>query len=210
MHAVTDAITSLPPVAAYLIIVALVFGEAAVFIGFVLPGETAVVLGGFLASTSHLDILTLCVLVFAAAVVGDSVGYEVGKQVGPRVMGARIFHRHQDRLNRAQLLLRDRGGPAVLLGRFTAFFRAVMPGLAGLSAMRYRTFLVWNAAGGFVWGVGFSLLGYFAGTSYERVATLVGRGTAVAIVVLVGAVLIGVHVRRQRAERADSAGPPLV
>lgn len=207
MHAVTDAITSLPPFAAYLIIAALVFGEAAVFIGFVLPGETAVVLGGFLASTSHLDIVMLCAFVVVAAVVGDSVGYEVGKQVGPRVVGARIFSRHQDRLNRAQLLLRDRGGPAVLIGRFTAFFRAVMPGLAGLSAMRYRTFLVWNAAGGFVWGVGFCLLGYFAGASYEQVATQVGRGTAVAIAVLAAAGFVGWHVRRRRAERLAAHEP---
>lgn len=204
MHVVTDAIASLPPIAAYLIIAALVFGEAAVFIGFVFPGETAVVLGGFLASTSQLDIVTLCALVFVSAVVGDSVGYEVGKKVGPRVINARVFHRHQDRLNRAQLILRDRGGPAVLIGRFTAFFRAVMPGLAGLSGMRYRTFLVWNALGGFTWGVGFCLLGYFAGTSYQRVATQVGRVSAIALLVLAGVLLVAFHVRRRRAEQAPA------
>jgi membrane-associated protein len=205
MHAVTDAIASLPPVAAYAIIAALVFGEAAVFIGFVLPGETAVVLGGFLASTAQLDIVPLCALVFVAAVVGDSVGYEVGKRVGPRLMSAGVVSRHQQRLDHARGLLRDRGGPAVLLGRFTAFFRAVMPGLAGLSEMRYPKFLLWNAFGGLVWGVGFSLLGYFAGASYERVARDVGRGTAIAVVVLVIALLLGLHLRRRRAERRAHA-----
>ncbi len=177
------------------------FGEAAVFIGFVLPGETAVVLGGFLASTAQLDIVTLCLLVFVAAVVGDSVGYEVGKRVGPRLVAAKVFDRHQDRLERARSTLRDKGGPAVLLGRFTAFFRAVMPGLAGLSEMRYPMFLAWNALGGFLWGVGFCLLGYFAGASYERVAKEVGRGVAVAVAVLLVALLFGWHLRRRRQEK---------
>jgi membrane-associated protein len=205
MHAVTDAIASLPPVAAYAIIAALVFGEAAVFIGFVLPGETAVLLGGFLASTAQLEIVPLCALVFVSAVVGDSVGYEVGKRLGPRIVSASPFSRHQVKLDRARGMLRDRGGPAVLLGRFTAFFRAVMPGLAGLSEMRYPRFLLWNAVGGLVWGVGFCLIGYFAGASYERVARDVGRGTAVVVAALVLALFIGWHLRRRRADRNADA-----
>ena len=195
-----DAITSMPPLAAYAMISLLVFGEAAVFIGFVLPGETAVVLGGFLASRHNLEIVTLCALVFVSAVIGDSVGYEVGKHFGPRLMKTRIFTRHQERLDSASELLRRRGGPAVFLGRFTAFFRAVMPGLAGLSQMRYRTFLVWNALGGLAWGVGFSLVGYFAGESYDKVATQIGRGTAIVVALLVITALIVWHVRRRRAE----------
>jgi|SRR5690349_7350789 membrane protein DedA with SNARE-associated domain len=195
-----DAITSMPPLAAYAMISLLVFGEAAVFIGFVLPGETAVVLGGFLASRHNLEIVTLCALVFVSAVIGDSVGYEVGKHFGPRLMRTRIFTRHQERLDSASELLRRRGGPAVFLGRFTAFFRAVMPGLAGLSQMRYRTFLVWNALGGLAWGVGFSLVGYFAGESYDKVATQIGRGTAIVVALLVITALIVWHVRRRRAE----------
>jgi membrane protein DedA with SNARE-associated domain len=204
MHAVTDAIASLPPVAAYAIIAALVFGEAAVFIGFVLPGETAVVLGGFLASTAQLNLLTLCVLVCVAAVVGDSVGYEVGKRFGPRLTAATALARQHDRLDQARGLLRDRGGPAVLLGRFTAFFRAVMPGLAGLSEMRYQSFLMWNALGGVVWGVGFSLLGYFAGTSYERVTRDVGRGVAALAAAAVVTLLVWWALRRRRAEQASA------
>ncbi len=201
MSAIIDAITALPPLAAYAIIAALVFGEAAVFIGFVLPGETAVVLGGFLASQHNLSIVTLCALVFAAAVVGDSVGFEVGKHFGPRVLRLKILQRHHTRLEAASELLRRRGGPAVFLGRFAAFFRAVMPGLAGVSQMPYRTFLVWNALGGLIWGVGFSLVGYFAGQSYEQVASRIGTGTAVAVAVIVVAALVVWHVRRRRSER---------
>lgn len=201
MQGVIDAITSLPPLAAYAIIAALVFGEAALFIGFVLPGETAVLVGGFLASRHDLNIVALCALVFAAAVVGDTVGFEVGKHFGPRLVRWRLFRKHQDRMDSASALLRRRGGPAVLLGRFTAFFRAVMPGLAGLSQMRYRTFLIWNALGGLIWGVGFTLVGYFAGASYEQVATQIGRGSAIAIGVLVVVALVVWHLRRKRREQ---------
>jgi membrane-associated protein len=200
VHAVIDAIQSLPPVLAYLIIAGLVFGEAAAFIGFVLPGETAVVLGGFLASTGHLDLVALCPIVFVSAVVGDSVGYEVGRILGPRVLRVSLVARHSARLERAQRQLRERGGPAVFLGRFTAFFRAVMPGLAGLSRMPYPKFLLWNALGGFGWGVGFCLVGYFAGASYDKVAGVVGRGTAIVVGVIVVGALVWWHIRRRRRE----------
>lgn len=205
MGSIIDAITSLPAPAAYAIIGALVFAEAAVFIGFVLPGETAVVLGGFLASRHNLDIAILCALVFVCAVVGDTVGYEVGKHLGPKLLRLRIFARHQARMESASALLKRRGGPAVFLGRFTAFFRAVMPGLAGLSQMRYRTFLAWNALGGLIWGVGFCLVGYFAGESYDKVAAEIGRGTAIVIGLLVVATLVVWHIRRKRAEREEQA-----
>jgi membrane-associated protein len=201
MHAILDGISSLPALVAYTIIAALVFGEAAIFIGFIFPGETAVLLGGFLASRGHLNLTALCVLVFVAAVVGDSIGYEVGKHVGPRLVSLQVFSRHRTRLDSAQRMLRERGGWAVFAGRFTAFLRAVMPGLAGLSQMRYRKFLVWNALGGLIWGVGFTLVGYFAGASYEKVAATIGRGSAIAL----AAIVIGLfglwEVRRRSAKR---------
>jgi membrane protein DedA with SNARE-associated domain len=204
----TSAIQSVPPVAAYAIIAALVFGEAAIFIGFVLPGETAVLLGGFLASTNHLNIWVLCALVFVSAVVGDTVGYEVGRKFGPRIVRSRFFVKHESRLEAARGILRRRGGPAVFLGRFTAFFRAVMPGLAGLSEMRYPLFLAWNALGGLAWGVGFSLIGYFAGASYETVAKKVGTGSAIALGVVVLIALAVWMVRRHRRQAGDEATAP--
>lgn len=198
VDSVVGAIESLPPLAAYSIIVALVFAEAAIFIGFVLPGETAVLVGGFLASVGDLRIRLLCVLVVLAAVVGDSFGFEVGRYVGPRLLRLGPVRAHAARLDRGRDLLRRRGGPAVLLGRFTAFFRAVMPALAGLSRMRYRTFLFWNAVGGLVWGVGYCLIGYLAGSSYEQVAGTVGRASAIGVGALVVAGLVGWHVYRRR------------
>jgi membrane-associated protein len=204
MQTVLDTIRSMPPAGAYAVIFALVFGEAALFIGFVLPGETAVLLGGVLAAGHRLSLTVLCVLVFIAAVTGDTVGYEVGRAVGPRMIGWRRFDRFRAWLDAAQHLLRERGGPAVFLARFTAFLRAAMPGLAGLSRMRYPRFLAFNAAGGLVWGVGFCLIGYLAGASYERVASAVGRGAAIAIVVLI-LLAIGIWQLRRRRASAELA-----
>jgi membrane-associated protein len=202
MHAILDAISSLPALVAYTIIAALVLGEAAIFIGFIFPGETAVLLGGFLASRGDLNLTALCVLVFVAAVIGDSIGYEVGKHLGPRVMSLGLFARHQTRLDSAQRMLRERGGWAVFAGRFTAFLRAVMPGLAGLSRMRYGKFVVWNALGGLIWGVGFTLVGYFAGASYEKVAGTIGRGSAIVLAAIVIGLFVLWEVRRRSAKRA--------
>jgi membrane-associated protein len=190
-----DSLLGFPPAVAYLLIGALVFAEAAIFVGFVLPGETAVVLGGFLASSGRLSLTWLLVLVVAAAIVGDSVGYEVGRLAGPRILRSRLLRRHQQRLDGARTFLRRRGGTAVFLARFTAFLRAVMPALAGLSQMAYPRFLAFNAVGGLVWGVGVTLLGYFAGASYQKVASLLGQGSAVLLVVLA---LVALVVWRRR------------
>jgi membrane-associated protein len=206
VNGVLDAIQSVPPALAYAIIALLVFGEAALFLGFVVPGETAILLGGFLASQGHLHLVILIVVVVISAILGDTVGYEVGRHLGPRVLQLGVIQKHQAQLRTAQDSLRRRGGPAVFLARWTAFFRAVMPGLAGLSRMRYRTFLLWNALGGIAWGITYSLVGYFAGASYEKVASTIGTGTAVVIAVLVIAGLVVWRVRRRRRERAEEPG----
>ena len=188
-------------------VAALVFGEAAVLLGFVIPGETAVLLGGFLASTGRVSVVVLALVVVTAAVVGDSVGYEVGKRLGPRLLRTRMFQRHQARVDRARAFLDGRGASAIFIGRFTAFLRAVTPGLAGLSGMRYRRFLAWNAAGGLVWGIGCVVAGYVAGSSYEQVAGYLGQGGAVAAVAFVVVALVVWRVARRRAERPGDDVP---
>jgi len=89
----------------------------------------------------------------------------------------------------------------VFLGRFVAFFRAVMPALAGTSRMPYPRFLVFNAAGGIVWGIGFVLLGYLAGNSYQQVEKTVGRTAAL---VVLAVVVLGLLIWRIRKHRAES------
>ena len=200
MSGLVDQLLHLSGPVAYAVIAALVFAEAALFVGFVLPGETAVLLGGVLASTGRLTLSVLIVLVVVAAVVGDSVGFEVGKHFGPRLLDTRLLRRHRGRLQQAQGYLRARGGRAVVLGRWTAFLRAVMPALAGASRMRYPTFLTYNALGGLVWGVGVTLAGYFAGTSYQLVATRLSEAGAVIATVVVLGLLFAWH-RHRRAAR---------
>lgn len=187
---------------------ALVFGEAAVFLGFVLPGETAVLLGGFLASTGHLSALVLAVVVVLAAIVGDSVGYEVGRRFGPRMLASRPFRKHRERVDGARAFLDGRGASAVFIGRFTAFLRAVVPGLAGLSGMRYRRFLAYNAVGGLVWGVGCVAAGYLAGSSYQQVAQWLGRGGAAVAAAMALVAFVVWRIRRHRARtKAEQPRP---
>src|SRR4051795_8086057 len=152
LQKVVDVLLGVPPGLALLIIAALVFAEAALFFGFVLPGETAVVYGGVLAAAGKGPCRGVLVGGFVAAVVGDSIGFEVGRKLGPRLTRAPVLRNHPDRIAARQDYLRRRGGGAVVMGRFTAFLRAVMPGLAGASRMAYPRFLFFNALGGVMWG----------------------------------------------------------
>lgn len=185
----------------YLIVGLLVFAEDALFVGFVLPGETAAILGGVAASHGNASLAIVLAVVVAAAIIGDSVGFEVGRVLGPRLLRMRALRRHEAQLGKAIDLLARRGGTAVFLGRFTAFFRATMPALAGAARMPYLRFLTFNAAGGIVWGVAVVLLGYAAGDSYHRVETMLGRGTAIIAALVVAAVLVLWHLRRRRRAR---------
>lgn len=204
MNGLVDRLLTIPAPAAYALIAVLVFAEAAVFVGFVLPGETAVLLGGVLAATGRLSLPLVVLLVVAAAIIGDTVGYEVGRLLGTRVLASRPLRRHQARLATAQESLRDRGGWAVLVARFTAFLRAVMPGLAGTSRMPYRRFLAYNAAGALIWGVGVTLLGFFAGHSYAAVERALGRGSAILIVLVIGAAFLLWQRQRRRRTSAQT------
>lgn len=207
MSGFVDNILNVSPLLALLIVGLLVFAEDALFIGFVIPGETAAVLGGVVASRGNVPVWAMMLLVVLAAVIGDTVGYEVGKHFGSKFLNLSALGKRQAKVQKAQDFLRRRGGMAVFLGRFVAFFRAVMPALAGTSGMRYPTFLVFNVAGGLVWGAGCVLLGYLAGNSYEAVARTVGRDVTAVVVVAAVVVVITWRIRRTRAARAAGARP---
>jgi membrane protein DedA with SNARE-associated domain len=196
-----DGILNLHPAWILAVTGLLVFAEDAIFIGFLIPGETAAVLAG-VSSGLHGVALSLAIgVVVLAAIVGDSVGYEIGhRYFGPRVLQGRFLTNHQHRVDRAQTYLRQRGGKAVFLGRFTAFFRAMMPALAGASRMPYRTFLLWNALGGIIWGTGFVVLGFLAGASYHTVEKQVGRGVVIGLVAIIVVALVVWKVRSERPE----------
>ncbi len=170
----------------YLIIFLAVVLESAAFLGFLVPGETFVLLGGFLAAQGTLDWGDLMVLVCIGAVLGDSIGYEVGRHLGrERLLRFGWFGLRQKHLERVEEFFRRHGGKAVFFGRFTALLRALTPFVAGSSGMRYPRFFLYNAAGGVVWGVGFVLLGYFVGASWQVAERWIGRASAI-----VGGVLL--------------------
>ena len=195
---------------ALLLIAALVFGETAVFLGFVIPGETAAVLGGVLASRGRVSLPLLVVVVVVAAVTGPLVGYEIGRHLGGRVIAARRMRPVAAGMDRAQGVLHRRGGLAVLLGRFVAVLRALMPAVAGTTRMPYRTFLIYNVLGGIIWGVGYCLLGYAAGSAYAAIERTVGTGVAIVLAVVVLAAVAFWAIRRHRRERAAPIGDPLI
>jgi membrane-associated protein len=182
-----------------------VFAEDALFVGFVLPGETVAVLAGAAARLGHVSLPAVLVVVIAAAIIGDSVGYEIGRHAGPRILQSRVLRNRSKRLDDAQNFLSRRGGSAVFLGRWVAFFRAVMPALAGVARMPYPTFLPFNAAGGIAWGATVVLLGYAAGASYQQVETTLGRDSAV---VALAVVVLALVVWRIRRRRRDDRGKP--
>jgi membrane protein DedA with SNARE-associated domain len=104
-------------------------------------------------------------------------------------------------------LLERYGGPAVFLGRFVAFARALIPGLAGMSGLRYRTFLFYNAAGGIIWGVGYTLLGFVVGLSFEHILSVVGRWSILVVAVLLIGITVVHVIRKRRAPKRPAAGP---
>jgi membrane-associated protein len=207
MSGFVDTVLNVDPLLALVIVGLLVFAEDAFFVGFVIPGETAAVLGGVVASRGNLPLWAMMVLVVLAAIIGDTVGYEVGKHLGPRMLNMKVLNKRRAKLEKAQEFLRSRGGSAVFLGRFIAFFRAVMPALAGSSRMHYPKFLAFNAAGGLVWGAGFVLLGFLAGNSYEAVAKTAGRDITAVIVAAAVAALIIWRIRKARGVKKGAALP---
>jgi len=199
-----DRILLLPPAVALLLVFALPALEASAFVGFIIPGEIGVILGGVLANQHKLPLWAALVAGIAGAIIGDSVGYEVGKRYGERIL-TKIPNRilKQEHLDRAEESVRRNGGKAVFVGRFTAALRVLVPGFSGMSRIPYAKFLAWNAAGGTLWATAFVLLGYAAGSQYQRVAhnaSLFGVG----LLVLIAAVLITKRVRSRRSTRAAS------
>jgi len=194
----------LPGGLVYGLVALLVFGEAALFIGFILPGETAVLVAGVVASQDRVNVVIVAVVVVAAAITGDSVGYAIGHRYGESLMKLPVLRRRRAALDRALEGLRRRGPIYVFIGRFTAFLRAVMPGLAGMSRMKYRRFLIANALGGLLWGVSFTLLGYFAGTALTRIekyASWVGLAVLIAMILF----FLVFHFVKKRRETNEEA-----
>jgi membrane-associated protein len=188
---------------AYTLVGLLVFAEDAVMLGFVFPGETAAILGGVLASKGGVSLGGIVAIVVTCAIVGDSVGYAIGDRWGHQLLQLRPLRKRQKGIAGALDQLSRRGAIAVFVGRFSAFLRAVIPGLAGVSKLRYRVFLPANALGGICWGLLYVLLGYFLGVRVERASGLASD----ILLGLIFVVVVVLYVRHRRREKRDIVGP---
>jgi len=183
---VVNAVLSLSGVPAYVLVGLLVAGEAGAFVGLFLPGEAALLLGGVLASQGRMSLQVLLAVAVSAAVVGDSIGYEIGRRGGPALKRSRLGRVvGPGRWAQGEAFLERRGGPAVFLGRWVGLLRALVPSLAGMGRMPYFRFLLWNGLGGLLWASTVVLVGYAAGAQYKRIEQLLGQAS-----LLVGLVTI--------------------
>ena len=174
--------------------------ESAAMLGVLVPGEALVLAAGFFAAQGAFDLDALIIVVAAGAMLGDSLGYELGRRWGRDVLvrhGQR-FGITAQRLNRVEGFFARHGGSSVFLGRFVGFARALVPFLAGSSRMPYRRFVGYNAAGAVLWSVAVVLLGYFVGASWQSVEAWIGRISAV----LAGLIVLGVLFRLRHRLRA--------
>jgi membrane-associated protein len=191
-------------------ICAIVFAETGLLIGFVLPGDTLLIIAGLLGH-SGLNIWISGPLIALAAFVGGEVGYFIGHKVGPRIFERKdsgLFSRAQvDRTNR----FFDRyGGPAVVLARFVPIVRTFVPIVAGVSHMNYKRYSTYNLIGAVLWGFGLTMVGFLIGyippikdfvTHYIDVILLA------AVVLSVGPTLFHVLRNQQKARRAQRQAP---
>ena len=158
------------PTIGYVGIFAIVFAESGLLIGFFLPGDSLLFTAGFLASQDNFHIGYLSIGCFIAAILGDSVGYAFCHKVGRR-----LFHKtdsvffHKDHLLKAERFYEQHGKKTIVLARFMPIVRTFAPIVAGIGKMEYRTFIVYNIIGGFLWAIGLTGGGYILGNSIPNV-----------------------------------------
>ncbi|HEU0131095.1 MAG TPA: VTT domain-containing protein [Mycobacteriales bacterium] len=203
MAGLFDSLTSLPAPLVCALVFVLAMLETAAFAGLAVPGETAVVLGGVVAFQGRIPVAAMAAAASLGAVVGDSVGFYLGRRLGTKVLGGRVGRLvGRARVESTMTRIRAGGIRAVVLGRFVGVLRAVMPFAAGASGMAYGRFLVASVLGATAWGTGFTLVGYLAGNSWRRVERYVGRASTVLAVVIVTVVVL-VLLARATVRRQD-------
>ena len=171
----------------YVIVGAGTFLENSIGAGVVVPGETMVVLGGFYARVGDLSLPWVALVACAGGVLGDSVGYLIGFRYGRGFLDrhGRRFLITPPRLARADRYFQAHGGKTVFLGRFIPVVRSVRTVLAGVTKMEWRRFVAYDVASAAIWGVGYTVLGYLLGESYERwKGYLTGIGLVILAVLL--------------------------
>jgi membrane-associated protein len=193
-------------------IFAVVFAESGLLVGFFLPGDALLFTAGFFASAPsaipdelHLPLVPLIAGIVVAAIVGDQVGYVFGRRVGPALFkrpDSRFFK--QQNVAKAQAYFDQHGPRTIVLARFVPIVRTFAPVVAGVSGMDYRTFVRWNVIGGFGWGVGVTLLGYFLGQ-----VDVIAENIELTIVAVVAISCLPIVHEVWRARKERGAGDPV-
>jgi len=172
--------------------------------GIPLPGETALILFGVLASQGHYSIASVIAVAAAAAIVGDNLGYWLIGRLGGRALFQRNrwLKRWSDGLlPRAEHIMQRHGGKTVFFGRFIAILRFTAAWVAGLGRMPWWRFLFWNAAGGIVWATTFGLLSYYGGKAVADAIARYGLFAAAGAVVLIALGWVAIHFGKSRLEK---------
>lgn len=202
MDRLVNLLVALPPALVLALVFLLPALEASTFLGLLVPGEVAVLVGGVLAHEGRLPLWAVVVAALVGAALGDQIGYLVGRRYGRRLLERtpRRFVR-PGQVERAFALIRRRGAMAVVLGRWAAALRALVPGLAGMSGIPQRTFTLANVTGGALWALTVAVLGYLAGASYRLLERRLGWGGEALLGLVVLLVLVRIARGRITARR---------
>lgn len=203
-------VNHLVEVSGYPILFLLVMAESG---GVPVPGETALIVGGVLASENKLQIAPVIAVAALAAIVGDNIGYQIGRRGGRWLLRrpGPFLRQRQAVLAMGEPFFARHGPKAVFFGRFILGLRTWASWLAGATHMRWRTFFLWNALGGICWATGVGLIAYFIGKSASGAIAAFGIYGLVAVVLVLGGALVlhlrhRRHQRRQLAERTRGSG----
>lgn len=189
-----DALLDLAEPWLYILVFLLAAAEGAALVGLVLPGETSMLVAGLVVYRGDADGLLVYLCGVLGAVIGDSVGYWIGRRFGPRLRASRLGRKvGPERWERARSYLHERGGRAVFVGRFAGFLRTLVPPVAGQAEMPYRRFFAFNAPAAALWAVVFISLGLVGAESWHTVEAWAGRASAFVAVLAIGvaAVILG-------------------
>lgn len=209
VSALVDGLASLPAWLLLALVFLLPALEASLLVGLVVPGETAIILGGVVAHQGRLTLGAVIAAAIAGAVVGDQVGFVLGRRYGASLL-ERLPRRltRSGEIDRALDLLSRRGAGAVAVGRWVAALRALVPGLAGMSGLGRLRFTVANVLGGALWATTMALVGYLAGASYRALESRIGIGSDILAGLVVLALVAWLWRARRRARSDDAEGPP--